>query len=130
MMLTIYERAVALQDLFKEKDLNMCMAEIGLYIPFGASTQVMQNAIIGYKNKAFLIKEKDKALTNLSGNIQEMSDSSATILNLAFETARKSFLLRQNLELSVLTSQLKMLEIESLNIIGMTAEEFETKYGV
>lgn len=138
MQLTVYERAVALQELFKEKSFDYAMEEMGLTIVpvnsfyssvLPSETMVMKRALESFKNKTLLSKEKDKVLFKISDNIQKMSDSNAEVLNLAFETARKAFKFRQDLELSVLNSQLKQLEVEILQIKTLTAEEFLAKYG-
>lgn len=83
-----------------------------------------------FDQKFKLIDDKKKALTNISNKTAQMSDSNVTVLNNAFETARRAFEFRLNLELSVLNSQLKSIDIEIAKIKLMTAEEFTAKYGV
>jgi len=91
--------------------------------------RAIANAIASFKDKYFVIAQKELALQNISANIEKMSDSNIEILNLAFESARNAYKLRQDLELSVLNSRLKLLEIDIMKIKTMTASEFEAKYG-
>jgi len=158
MLLNVYELPVALQEIYKEESLPLAMEELGISIMVTQShnsptigkenkLELLKNYFNGiswiytyypmcvmngkksFQTKYFIIQQKELALNNISKNIEKMSDSSIAILNDAFEAARNAYKLRQDLELSVLNSQLKLIEIDILKLKTMTADEFEIKYG-
>jgi hypothetical protein len=126
MLLTIYESAYAFATIYKES-ISDVLVQIGLTV--SSSNSCMLIAKNTYPQKVKLIDDKKKALANISSKTVQMSDSNVTILNNAYEASRRAYEFRLNLELSVLNSQLKSIEIEMAKIKLMTAEEFTAKYG-
>lgn len=125
MIFTIYERACAVAEIENE-ELSQVLRQTGLPI---VSSEVMKRNINTYLLKISLIKDKQNVLDNVMKNIDDFSTSNTDLISKASEVSLKAITFRQNLELSVLESQLKSLEIESMNIKTMTANEFVEKYG-
>lgn len=126
MLFTIYERACAVSELNNEELANV-LKSFGLPVQ---STPVMARNVYTYLMKMALINDKQKALDNLMTKIDTVSSSNIEIINQSTALAQQSFRYRQNLEISILESQLKMLAIEEMNIKLMTANDFIAKYGV
>ena len=124
MLLTIYERACALSD-FDKVDITEMSRELFLPSP---SSAVFKRNMGTYLLKINLIKDKQDALDNLMKTIDQFTYSNDAIINEASLVSAKAIEMRVNLEISVLESQLKMLEIESLRIKDMTADQFNTAY--
>lgn len=125
MLFTIYERACAMAD-FNNVDLAEMCRELSLPNP---NSVVMVKAKNSYLTKIGLIKDKQSALDNLMGTIDHFTASNTAIIAEASTVSAKAIGMRVNLEVSVLESQLKTLEIESVSIDSMTANAFITKYG-
>jgi hypothetical protein len=123
MMFTIYERACAESELNNE-ELSLTMKQLGM----SDVVNVMDRAKLTYVLKMSLIKDKQSALDNIMKNIDDLTVGSNDIISLAVKTAQDAFRYRQNLELSLLESQLKQITMEIATIKGMTATEFNTKY--
>jgi len=128
MNLTIYERIHAYSYVYSQHE-SYVIKELGFPNIFGAY-QCLQNARATFNQKKILVVQKQTALTNISNKVVDLSDSNIVIMNKAFETARKAFLYRLNLELSILNSEIKSLEIQLENMKNMTASEFTSVYGV
>lgn len=125
MIFTIYERALAVADLNK-KPIGEVLREMSLPpITSGA----MKKAVGTYLIKINLIKDKQAALDNLLKTIDDYTSSNNSVIAEASSVAAQAITFRTNLELSILESRLKMLEIEAVNIKKMTASEFLNKYG-
>lgn len=127
MNLTIYERVHAYAYVYGEQSYQV-QKELNLNPP--DPQQCIVNANATFEQKKLLVVQKQTALTNISNKVVELSDSNIVIMNKAFETARKAFLYRLSLELSLLTSELKSLEIQEVNLVNMTASEFTSIYGL
>lgn len=125
MIFTMYEGACAIAELNNEE---LFLVARQLKLP-PITTPVFERAKYTYMVKISLIKDKQQALDNIMKSIDEITLSSNDIITLATKSATDSFKLRQNLELSVLESQLKQIEIEIMNLKGMTASDFAKKYG-
>lgn len=80
-------------------------------------------------NKKGLIDYRDQVLDNVANKFNEIRESNDKLLNTTFELQQKAFLMRQNLELSVLMSKIKAVEIEMQQLKAMNAETFINKYG-
>jgi hypothetical protein len=123
-------------DLNKVELAEICR-ELLLPIPFSTmaggvpvqGSPIMSRSISTYLQKADLIKDKQNALVNLMGTIDSFAASNTALIAEASMVSAKAIGMRVNLEISVLESQLKMLEIESLTIDTMTANAFIDKYG-
>ena len=126
MMLTVYESVYALSSIYNETLINV-MTQIGLTT--GVTNNVMLIANLTYAQKFKLIGQKVLALTNVVTKTAAMSDSSAKLLNNAYEAAVKSYNYRLNLEIAILDSQLKSIEVENAGIKLMSAADFTAKYG-
>lgn len=127
MNLTIYERVHAYSYVYNQPEYSV-IKELGFPSTFG-NYQCLHNSRATFNQKKILVVQKQTALTNISNKVVDLSDSNIIIMNKAFETARKAFLYRLNLELSVLNSELKSLEIQLENMKNMTASEFTSAYG-
>ena len=127
MLLTTYESIHALAKIYNES-LDDVIAQVGMN-DITSTSMIMNRAKLTFDMKFQLIDDKKKALTNISYKTKEMSDSNAVLLNNAFETARKATQYRINLELSVLQSQLKSIDMEINQLKLMTANDFLKKYG-
>lgn len=160
MLLSVYESAIALSQMFKSNipdtnPLDQALNQIGLFAPevvkvqgyesgsyinyptgrflgIGMSQdwQTIKNAKFTFDIKYKLIDDKKKALTNISNKTKDFSDSNATILNNAYEVALQAYRYRLNLELSVLESQIKSIDMEISKIKLMTSDEFKTTYSL
>lgn len=126
MLFTVYEKACVVAD-FEKVDLKELAREA--FLPL-VSTPVMQRNINTYLLKIGLVKDKQAALDNLMLNIDKFTTSNESIIKEASLVSGKALSMRINLEISVLESQLKMLEIELVGIQPMTSDEFIAKYGV
>lgn len=126
MIFTIYERACAVAELENE-ELAQVLRQVGLP---PITSEVMKRSKNTYLVKISLIKDKQNALDNLMRTIDSFTASNDNLISEASAVSLKAITFRQNLELSVLESQLKTLEIESMNMKNMTAEDFVSKYGV
>jgi len=122
-MFTIYERACAESELNNE-ELDLVLKQVGMANVFN----VMDRAKLTYVLKMALIKDKQSALDNIIKNIDDLTVGSNDIIALAVKTAQDAFRYRQNLELSLLESQLKQITMEIATIKGLTASEFYNKY--
>lgn len=127
MLLTTFESIHALAKIYNES-LDDVIAQVGMN-DITSTSMIMNRAKLTFDMKFQLIDDKKKALTNISSKTKEMSDSNAVLLNNAFETARKATQYRINLELSVLQSQLKSIDMEINQLKLMTANDFLKKYG-
>ncbi len=127
MILNLYESIYAIAKV-NNQSVDSTMNQLDL-LDLRVSDKTMIKGLETFNQKFKLIDDKKKALTNISNKTREFSDSNVTILNNAFETARKAYQYRLSLELSVLESQLKSIEMEINNIKLMTANQFTTKYG-
>jgi hypothetical protein len=125
MLFTVYERACVMADL-KKVDLKEMNRE--LQLP-SIDTPVVKRAIITYLTKISLIKDRQIALDNLVVSIGKFTSSNESLITEASDVSAKAIGARINLEISVLESQLKMMEIESATIDTMTSEAFTAKYG-
>lgn len=126
MMLSIYESVFALSSIYNQTP-DSVANQLGIYISQAQSC--MQIARNTFSQKAKLVDDKKKALTNISNKTKAFSDSNVTVLNNAYEASRRAFEFRLNLELSVLNSELKGIEIEIAKIKLMSADDFTAKYG-
>jgi hypothetical protein len=125
MQFTIYERALSFAD-FKNVDINEMCRELSLPIPDSA---IMKRNTNTYLLKIGLVKDKQNALDNLMKTIDGFTNSNNDIIIEASNVSATALNMRLNLETSVLESQLKMLEMESISIDAMTAGDFINKYG-
>lgn len=125
MMFTLYERALAYAD-FKNVDVAEMCRELLLPVPTSA---IIKRNINTYLLKIGLVKDKQNALDNLMKTIDSFTASNNDIITEASNVSATAINMRINLETSVLESQLKMLEIESISIDSMTANDFTSKYG-
>jgi len=126
MKLTLYESVIALANIYKQPVVDV-IEQLGVFDLRGSSLTIAKDT---FDKKFSLIDDKKKALTNISSKTAQMSDSNAVILNNAFEVARRAYNFRLNLEISVLMSQLKNIEIETAQVKLMNAEDFISKYGI
>lgn len=124
MLFTIFERACALAD-FNKVDIAEMSRE--LFLPKPTSAVMVRNETT-YILKINLIKDKQAALDNLMATIDKFISSNAGIIAEASSVSAKAIGMRVNLEISVLESQLKMLEIEALRIKAMTSAQFVAAY--
>jgi hypothetical protein len=125
MLFTIYERACAMSD-FNNIDITEMNRELFLPLP---TSEVFKRNEGTYLLKINLVKDKQKALDNLMGTIDKFTASNDAIIAEASAVSAKAIQMRVNLEVSVLESQLKMLQIEALKIKDMTSDQFIAAYG-
>lgn len=125
MLFTTYERSCAMADF---RGVNLFEMNRELFLPV-ITSEVMKRNINTYLIKINLVKDKQAALDNLMGTIDRFTSSNDAIISEASLVSAKAIGMRINLEVSVLESQLKMLEIESVKIKSMTAVQFTTAYG-
>lgn len=81
-------------------------------------------------NKKGLIDYRDQVLNNVAKKFDEVRDSNNKLLNKSLEVQKQAFLMRQNLELSILMSQSKKIDIEMEKLKTMNAETFIATYGL
>lgn len=125
MLFTVYERACAVAEV-DDEPLSLVLSQVMLP---DMNSPVMQRAMYSYVVKMGLIRDKNDALDNIMKTIDNMTTSSNDIIAMSTEYAQKAFRYRQNLELSVLESQVKQIEIEIASLKNLTASEFTAKYG-
>lgn len=80
-------------------------------------------------NKKGLIDYRDQVLDNVARKFMEVKKSNDDLLLKSFEVQKQAFIMRQNLELSILMSQSKKLDIDMEKIKTMNAETFIANYG-
>lgn len=81
-------------------------------------------------NKKGLIDYRDQVLSNVALKFNEVKESNDKLLLKSFEVQKQAFVMRQNLELSILMSQSKKLDIEMEKLKTMNAETFIATYGL
>jgi hypothetical protein len=128
MLLTTFESIHALSKIYNETTDDV-ISQLGMS-DISSSSWIVKRALNTFNLKYQLIDDKKKALTNISNKTKAMSDSNAELLNNAFETARKATVYRINLELSILQSQLKSIDMEINQLKLMTASDFTKKYSI
>ena len=125
MMFTIYERACAEAELQSE-ELSTVLSELNLP---STDSPMIKRSMYTYVLKMSLINDKQKALDNIMGNIDKFTSSTNDLINKSYDAAESAFRYRLQLELAVLESQLKSLEIELLNLKNLSVDDFFAKYG-
>lgn len=93
--------------------------------------RVTMDAFKPMLNQKFsLLGLKDTALHNVAKKFDEVRESNNKLLNKSLEVQKQAFLMRQNLELSILMSQSKKIDIEMEKLKTMNAETFIATYGL
>lgn len=112
------------------EDMNKVNTPTWSQLLFSPPRQSMEAFKPMINQKFSLIGLKDTALQNVAKKFDEVRDSNNKLLNKSLEVQKQAFLMRQNLELSILMSQSKKIDIEMEKLKTMNAETFIATYGL
>lgn len=124
MLVNFYEYCLAVEDM------NTVNTPTWNQLSFNRRNLPMESFKPYLVKKISLIGLKDKALENISSKFSEVKKTNDELLSKTLEVQKQAFLMRQNLELSILMSQSKKIDIEMEKLKTMNAETFIATYGL